>query len=188
MTSHARQIAARGRAGQQGIALIVVLVLLIAISLLGVAVMRSSAMQERMSANLRDRSIAFESAESTLRHVQTVVMASGAWAQTPPTVDDCSDSGVCPFGSTASWQEAPDDAFDSDRLPAPPEYWVEYLGQDIANKVDDDAQCKSEEERNNPNLDCRTLSYRVTVRSRAEGRADVLIQANIVGSTPPAGF
>ena len=166
--------------------MVVVLVLLIAVSLLGVAVMRSAAMQERMSANLRDRSVAFESAESVLHHDRTVVMASGAWAQTPPTEDDCEDSGVCPNGSTPSWQSAPDTAYDDDRLPAAPEYWVEYLGQDVANKVDDDAQCKSEEERNNPSLDCRTLSYRVTVRSRAEGRADVLIQANIVGSPPGA--
>lgn len=188
MTSHARQIAGRGRTGQQGIALIVVLVLLIAVSLLGVAVMRSAAMQERMSANLRDRSVAFESAESVLRHVQTVVMASGAWAQTPPSNADCSNLGVCPRGATPSWQPAPDSAYDADRLPQEPEYWVEYLGQDVANKVDDDAQCKSEEERNNPNLDCRTLSYRVTVRSRAAGRADVLIQANIVGSAQAAGF
>ena len=188
MTSHARYGNGAGRAGQQGIALVVVLVLLIAVSLLGVAVMRSAAMQERMSANLRDRSVAFESAESTLRHVQTVVMASGAWAQTPPTNDDCTDDGVCPRGANPAWQDAPDTAYDAGRLPEAPEYWVEYLGQDVANKVDDDAQCKSEEEKNNPNLDCRTLSYRVTVRSRAAGRADVLIQANIVGSAQAAGF
>lgn len=186
MKSHARERSSLGRAGQEGIALVVVLILLIAVSLLGVAVMRSSAMQERMSANLRDRSIAFESAESVVRHVQTVVMASGAWAQTPPTVAHCTSFGVCPNGSDPSWQLAPDTAYDATRLPEQPEYWVEYLGQDVANKVDDDAQCKSEEERNNPSLDCRTLSYRVTVRSRAPGRADVLIQANIVGSPPRA--
>ncbi|MBL8255411.1 MAG: hypothetical protein JNJ62_02275 [Pseudoxanthomonas mexicana] len=188
MTSHARQVNSRGPAGQQGIALVVVLVLLVAVSILGVAVMRSSAMQERMSANLRDRSIAFESAESVLLYVQTTVMASRAWAQTRPSNGDCTTHAVCPNGAAPAWRGAPASAYDSGLLLEPPEYWVEYLGQGVANKVDDDSQCKSEEERNNPSLDCRTLSYRVTVRSRAAGRADVLIQANIVGSTQAAGF
>ena len=48
-----------GFRSQQGISLLVVLVLLIVMSILGVAVLRSSAMQERMAGNLRDRSLAF---------------------------------------------------------------------------------------------------------------------------------
>ena len=61
---------------QRGVSLLVVLILLLVTSLLGVAVMRSSAMQERMSANLRDRSLGFEAAESTLRYVQNTVNAN----------------------------------------------------------------------------------------------------------------
>ena len=51
---------------QRGIALVVVLVLLVATSILAIVVLRSSAMQERMSANLRDRSLAFQTAEAAL--------------------------------------------------------------------------------------------------------------------------
>ena len=35
--------------------------------------------------------------------------------------------------------QAPED-ISSTGLPEAPEYWVEYLGQDVANKVEDDAQ------------------------------------------------
>lgn len=172
---------------QQGIALLVVLILLIAVSLLGVAVMRSSAMQERMSANLRDRSIAFEAVESTLVYVRTTVMTTAGtnWVQTAPTTAHCTAHGVCPNGSAPAWRSAPATAYDTGTLPQAPEYWVEYLGQDVV-RDDSDAQCKSEEEKSNPNPDCRTLSYRVTVRSRAAGRADAMIRANIVGTYPSA--
>ena len=48
---------------QQGVSLLMVLILLVVMSILGVAVLRSSAMQERMSANLRDRNDALQAAE-----------------------------------------------------------------------------------------------------------------------------
>ena len=51
---------------QQGISLLVVLLLLVVMSVLGVAVLRSSALQERMSANLRDRSLATQAVEAAL--------------------------------------------------------------------------------------------------------------------------
>lgn len=183
-----RSFSGVGGSRQRGISLVVVLILLIVTSLLGVVVMRSAAMQERMSANLRDRSLAFEAAESTLRYVQDTVLISTAWEQRPPTAAECSASSVCPMGSAAAWRSAPTSAYDAGRLPAAPEYWVEYVGQGVANKVDDDNFCKSDEEVNNPSLDCRTQTYRVTVRSRSVGRADVVIQANVVGSTQQAGL
>ena len=59
---------------ERGVSLVIVLVLLVATSLLGIAVLRSSAMQERMSANLRDRGIAFQAAEAALRYAQEDVL------------------------------------------------------------------------------------------------------------------
>ena len=47
---------------QQGVSLLVVLILLLVMSLLGIAVLRSSAMQERMSANMVDRNEAVQAA------------------------------------------------------------------------------------------------------------------------------
>ncbi len=164
---------------QRGVSLLVVLILLLVTSLLGVAVMRSSAMQERMSANLRDRSLAFEAAESTLKYVQETVLSSRNWHQRVPTAAECVSLSVCPKGSAPVWRAAPSTAYDSSRLPSAPEYWVEYVGKGAAVS-DPDNVCKSEVGQSK--VDCNTETYRVTVRSRAAGRADVVIEANIAGA------
>ncbi|WP_083537625.1 PilX N-terminal domain-containing pilus assembly protein [Pseudoxanthomonas mexicana] len=173
--------------GHDGIALVVVLVLLVVTALLGVAVMRSSAMQERMAANLRDRSLAFEAVESTLRYVQNQVMSVGSMEQAAPVANDCATRSVCPRGSAAAWRAAPASAYDSARLPVAPEYWVEHIGEDVANMIDDDNQCGAAGQAGAANQNCRTQIYRVIVRSRSEGRADVVIQANVAGGTQQAG-
>ena len=49
-------------ARQRGVTLVVALMLLLAVTLLGLASMRGTGMQERMSANLYDRAIAFQAA------------------------------------------------------------------------------------------------------------------------------
>jgi len=59
---------------QQGVSLLVVLILLLVMSLLGIAVLRSSAMQERMSANMVDRNEAVQAAETGLLVAQRVVI------------------------------------------------------------------------------------------------------------------
>ena len=52
---------------QTGAALIVSLVMLLAMTLLAVTAARTTTLQERMAGNLRNKSIAFEVAETTLR-------------------------------------------------------------------------------------------------------------------------
>ncbi|MDP3288403.1 MAG: PilX N-terminal domain-containing pilus assembly protein, partial [Methyloversatilis sp.] len=64
-------------ARQRGVTLVVALMLLLAVTLLGLASMRGTGMQERMSANLYDRAIAFQAAESSLREAEAL-LASGA--------------------------------------------------------------------------------------------------------------
>lgn len=61
------------RQGQSGAALIVVLMLLIVITLLGLASMRGAIMQERMAANTISRGLAFQAAEAGLRQAEIVV-------------------------------------------------------------------------------------------------------------------
>lgn len=164
---------------QRGVSLVIVLVLLVATSLLGIAVLRSTAMQERMSANLRDRSLAFQAAESALRYAQEVVLAGGDWDTQVPSDEDCADLSICPTGFAANWSAVPDDAYDSVRLAAAPEYWIEYLGTGPGRKGSCDTLP--------PSLDCESPMFRVTARSRAEGRADVVLQANIVSRIPDPG-
>ncbi|MDZ7828341.1 MAG: PilX N-terminal domain-containing pilus assembly protein [Halofilum sp. (in: g-proteobacteria)] len=60
---------------QRGAALIVALIMLLVMTLLGVTIARTTTMQERMAGNLRNKSIAFEAAETVLREGEAWVAA-----------------------------------------------------------------------------------------------------------------
>lgn len=164
---------------QSGVSLVIVLVLLVAMSILGIAVLRSSAMQERMSANQRDRSLAFQASEAALRYAQDE-LGAGAWDINVPTGSVCTGA-ICPPGFGPAWTDVPTAAFDfsSAGLAAEPEYWIEYLGRGPGYKGSCDTLP--------PSLDCQSPIYRVNVRSRAEGRADVELQATVISRIPTPG-
>lgn len=171
-----------GARRQQGISLVVALILLIATSILAIAVLRSSSLQERMSANLRDRSLAFQAAESALRYAQDDVLAAGNWHNATPTAAHCSSVSVCPAGSAPAWRALPANAYDSTRLAAAPEYWIEYLGTGPSRKGGCDTVGPVD-----PPADCTSPIYRITARSRAAGRAEVVLQSNIISRIPDPG-
>lgn len=179
-------------AHQRGISLVVVMVLLVAVSLLGIAVLRSSAMQERMSANLRDRNLAFQSAEAALRYAQEDVLGGLAdlddedrtWDNWTPNTSSCENRGICPTGAVAAWQSLPHGEYES-VLAVAPEYWIEYLGK-VPGDADPDMLCAASEREASaatPN-NCESPMYRVFARSRATGRADVALSANIIIRVP----
>jgi type IV pilus assembly protein PilX len=87
----------RGR--QEGAALIVVLMLLVIVTVLGIASMRGAIMQERMAANIMTRGMAFQVAEAGLR--QAEVLARDGTI-TFPTGGGCA-GGRC---ADASWDVA----------------------------------------------------------------------------------
>lgn len=165
------------RSGQQGIALVVVLILLVVTAILGLAIMRSSAMQERMAANLRDRSLAFQAAEGALRFAQDQILGVGNWDTQTPAVGDACVDGVCPSGSAPVWVPLDGAEYDSVRIPEAPEYWIEYIGTGPGQPGGCDSTSGS-------TLNCANPIYRVTARSRAEGRADVLVQATVISRIP----
>ena len=74
---------------QSGASLIVVLILLLVMTLLGLAVLGNTLLEERMSANMFDRSLGFQAAESALREGEALVAAG-------PTVPGTGcTAGVC---------------------------------------------------------------------------------------------
>lgn len=174
---------------QEGFSLLVVLILLVVMSLLGIAVMRSSAMQERMGSNLRDRSLAFQGAETALRYAQNQVLAVPPDAASPLqtwdklasslTTAHCTNKGVCDAskGTAAPevWKSLPGGSYDS-KLAAAPEYRIEYIGTGPSRvrACDDNA--------GEPSVDCVSPMFRVTARSRATGRAEVVLQAIVASA------
>lgn len=55
---------------QRGVSLVVALIFLIILTILGLTAMRVATMEERMSGNSRDRSLAFQAAEAALRDAE----------------------------------------------------------------------------------------------------------------------
>jgi type IV pilus assembly protein PilX len=176
--------------------LLIVLLLLVVTSLLGIAILRSSSMQERMSANMRDRSIAMQAAEAAIRFAQGRLLVSPTGVPTEtwddldqiPTAAQCTNIGICPAGSAApaAWQQVPATEYPSNPsdpgyLPVPPEYWIEYLG------IGQGRLAASDDTRSEEGPDNQSPMFRITARSRAAGRAEVVLQTNVMSRIPTPG-
>ncbi len=63
-------------AGQQGVALVVGLILLLVLTLIGLTSMRSAVMEERMAGHFRDRDLALQAAEAALRDAEAFIVGN----------------------------------------------------------------------------------------------------------------
>lgn len=72
---HLRSLSS-GQSDQRGVALVVALLLLVVITLVGLAAVRGTIMQQKMAANLFDRQIAFQSAEAAMRAAAARIAAN----------------------------------------------------------------------------------------------------------------
>lgn len=163
---------------QQGAALVVVLLLLLIVTLLGLASMRGTLLEERMSTAMMDRSLMFQAAEAALREGEAIAASSKSSDYT----SDCNDDGLCgppnPTGND-SWvdrwnQPSPPyqraATVDSGGLKVTPEYFIEYMGE-FPNWLG----C----ERSEPMpVGCMGPRYRITARASAPGRAEVVLQSS----------
>lgn len=129
------------QARQRGVALVVALMLLVVLTLVGLAAVSGTIMQQKMASNFSDRQIAFQTGEAGLRQAQLVVQALPTpitGAALPPTIRNCSPTGgtVCmanpltslPAGSSFI-QSVTAAQFAIGTLAAgPPKYVIEYMG------------------------------------------------------------
>lgn len=155
---------------QRGMALVISLLLLVAITLLAVSTMRSTTMQERMASNLNDRELAKQVAESTIRQAGTLLppVAGSAWytAVLPAPVAGTADIWQNP----AAWANAGAIVVTINGVNYTGQYLVENMGfwvnRNTPNcKVKDDPLCESQ-------------TYRITARTTpTAGRASVILQA-----------
>lgn len=89
--------------GQRGTALVMALVVLLLLTIIGVSAMNTTQMQERMSGNLKDKTLAFEAAETALIHAETWLAANvSSSVVTGPAVaaNGFYASGGCSTGNT----------------------------------------------------------------------------------------
>ncbi len=156
---------------QHGATLVVVLILLLLMTLLGLASLRSTVLEERMTSNLLDRSLSFQVAEAGLREAEAAVNLNPAF----PTAG-CNAQGLCALPIPTAIDRWLDPGFTawrtgtvSDPNTAAPRYIAEDMGEG-PNWRDCD--------RLSPiHPLCLTPRYRLTVLSQQDGRASVTLQS-----------
>ena len=171
---------------QRGISLVVVLILLLVVTLLGLAVLRGTLMSERMSANMYDRSLAFQAAESALREAETVVRAAAVAGLT--TGVDCTVIGQeCPAlpagaytDNTTGWSDATKRQTLATHAP---QYYIQYMGQrDSTDELDLGSSANSNQYGAGGGVPLESV-YRIYARSHDPSanpdRAVVVLQANV---------
>lgn len=93
------------QANQSGAVFVTGLVFLLALSLLGITAMKMATIEERMSGNMRDRMLAMQAAEMTLRYAEYHIRDNDDTTNTPKSIDGISDfdtgctNGLCYYGS-----------------------------------------------------------------------------------------
>lgn len=162
---------------QRGVALLVVLMLLLIMTLLGLASLRGSIMEERMSANLFDRGLMFQAAEAALRQGEDFAATTK-----PSQYSAACTNGLCTAPPTSAdvtfvnrWL-LPNPPYKaattvtSGTLTVTPGYFIEFMGS-----APNWPGC----DRENPiQAGCLGPRYRVTARATADGRAHVILQSS----------
>lgn len=116
---------------EHGVALVVALVLLIVATLIGLAGIRGTNLQERMSANMYDRSLAFQRAEAALRDAERAITAD--WRIANLGGQDCSvtTGELCKTlpPAAAAWISVGDlYNVNNDKTPGRPQYFIQFMG------------------------------------------------------------
>ena len=76
----------------RGVALITALILLLILTLVGVAALNTVSLEQNMAGNLRDQSLALDAAEAGMRDAE--LLLDGGFGMTTPATTDCT-SGLC---------------------------------------------------------------------------------------------
>lgn len=161
--------------GQGGGTLAIVLILLLIMTLLGLAALRSTLLQERMAGSMRDRGISFQAAESALREAELRLETPGIDALFPAGA--ACQNGLC--GTPARdasdrWRDTGFagwfDAARPDGNAPRTQYFIESMGTAPAWPM-----C----EREVPiSPRCLRPRYRITARSGEAGRAEAIVQTS----------
>ncbi|MFC3816358.1 PilX N-terminal domain-containing pilus assembly protein [Lysobacter sp. GCM10012299] len=181
---------------QRGVALMMVLLLLIVVTLLGLASLRGALLEERMSAGMFDRSLAFQSAETALRVAEQKVRETALTGRsigvncatlhaictsTPAGMDAATVAG-CTAGAPGCWTSVAEKSSYSDAAAGAPQYYIEYMGEFSGNAEDDGAgRGASAYQYGAPPVTHGKSIYRISARSHDPrgDRAVVALQATI---------
>jgi type IV pilus assembly protein PilX len=146
-------------------------------TLLGLASMRTTQLEERMTGNLVDRSLAFQAAEAALREAET-----RASSRPLPAGAGCVN-GLCGPGDVEAdtpawkdatvWASAPTAITNLASAVDAPRYIIELIASGIPPR----GSCTTSEDVSSEVCTGSEVRYRLTARSTQAGRATVLLQS-----------
>jgi type IV pilus assembly protein PilX len=173
------------RARQQGITLVVVLLLLVIVTLLGLAAMRGTVMQERMSGNAAARAIAFQAAEAVLREAESYAAnparpaipstgCSGGLCATPP------NNAAAPWETDTFWTSG--SGYRASNLESDADRQVQFLRyaiEDMGEAGTLTGTCTSDIDLSVSDCNSSAVGryYRITVLSRMANGTEVMLQS-----------
>lgn len=170
-------------AAQRGVALVVVLILLLVITLLGLASLRGTLMEERMSAATYDRGLGFQASEAALREAEALAATKPAFPASGCNAGLCAQRTTLAATDKPRWEEATtpwrtatanldvDSDGDGTMVANDPQFIIEDMGT-----APNWAGC----DRQKPMVPvCMSPKFRITARSNEAGRASVVLQSNI---------
>lgn len=166
---------------QKGMTLIVALVLVALMSIVAVSAIRGSNLQEAMAGNMRDRNIAFQSAEAALNVAEDTL--TGLKVFKPEAAlgqyDDLQKPGKIPpySWSTSDWgTKSKALSIVWDTFTAKPQYAIEFVTQ-VEDSVNTGGAADFDGTQNNVDKEF----YRITSRDTGlTGNAEVILQATYI--------
>lgn len=130
---------------QHGVALIVALILLVIATLTGLAGIRNSTLQESLTGNMYDRTLAMQAAEAAL--VAAAAVISDGTAITEDCSPDTAPCRVVPAdtfsGNSANWQNVPSGFIVNTALQTgtTPQYFIQWIGSQNVPLTGQAANC-----------------------------------------------
>lgn len=154
-------------ARQQGAVLAISLIMLMMLAMIGTFGMQNTMLQERMSGNLRDKDLAFQAAETTLKHVQRA-LSNGVLTTFDGT------NGLYPITTEVDLSDQ--------NLTRNNDFWVDSYGHRTSNTGEDTESALGNGLENNPLYIVQQIgqidsqdAYRITVRSTGKNPNSVVI-------------
>jgi len=177
---------------QHGVALVIALVLLLVVTIIGLASMRGVSLQERMSSNMYDRSLAFQRSEAALRAAEAAI--TNNWQIATLGGKDCSGANTCVNAGTtafaaggANWTNVATgttgfDLNDS-KTPGTPQYHIQFINTGSSPNTMGLGENADAGNYGNTYPPDNVAYYRVTVRSSdpadSTERAIVVLQSTV---------
>lgn len=171
---------------QKGVALPVALIMLLIATMIGLASIKTATNQEKITANMYDRSLAYQAAEAALVAAEAAILAD------PDIGEDCLDDTkpACPGIPSTTFSDTDTDWADvdtsfvtnSELMISTPQYYIERVG--VVGGTDELGIGSSANCDNYAGCDHTpptAMLYRVTARSGvpSDGRAIVAMQITV---------